>query len=285
MENDEVPWDRYIERPRLYFYIVFGGMICLCWFTMDNALFGPAPQLSKKTDGAIFTLYQVVVLTCTSFFSFMLFFTWSRRFKIRCIKKKKKHLEKDIEQRRDRTSKGTVTEDQSPSQRILELKSSAVHKNNIAKHRTNGQTKQEFIYKKLIPNHALNDSSNVEKINSCLDGKYLIQNLTSMQYLINQDKILPENRINWINKGIKNNTGADRVALLEFLKFVFPELKKMSLDEFKNYSSTLCSNYFCDENQNTIVISNSTFRYSYKQPDTLTTKDIKRILNSCIEGN
>ena len=78
MTNENIDWDKHVEKPRLLFYIVFGGLSYLCWYLIHNIPFEGTAN-SKL-------VFQIFMLLCVAFYSFMLHFTWTKRFRKKYIK-------------------------------------------------------------------------------------------------------------------------------------------------------------------------------------------------------
>ena len=72
MLNQDLNWDKRVDKPRILFYILFGGVSYLFWF-ITIKFFTTIPATGATWLTLLFILASLV-------FAFMLIFTWTNKF-------------------------------------------------------------------------------------------------------------------------------------------------------------------------------------------------------------
>lgn len=98
MLNQKFNWDKHVEKPRLLFYIVFGGIAYGCWLALQNY-----PYSGRYYFDIVF---QVLILSILGLSSLLLHFTWTKKFTSKLIP-----IAKDISLKINRTSLEPIIND------------------------------------------------------------------------------------------------------------------------------------------------------------------------------
>lgn len=77
MLNQKYNWNKCIEKPRLLFYIVFGGIAYGCWLALQNYPYSGRYYFDL--------LVQILFLSILTISSLLLHFTWTRKFSSKLI--------------------------------------------------------------------------------------------------------------------------------------------------------------------------------------------------------
>lgn len=72
MLNQKINWDKHIEKPRLLFYVVFGGIAYGCWFAIGNYSYSGKHYIDLG--------FQILFLVFLALSSLLLHFTWTKKF-------------------------------------------------------------------------------------------------------------------------------------------------------------------------------------------------------------
>ncbi|MFV0269880.1 MAG: hypothetical protein ACK5HT_22400, partial [Draconibacterium sp.] len=98
MLNQKYSWNKRVEKPRLLFYIVFGGIAYGCWLALQNY-----PYYGRY----YFDLFvQILFLSILILSSLLLHFTWTKKFSSKLIP-----IARDISMKINRKQLESIIED------------------------------------------------------------------------------------------------------------------------------------------------------------------------------
>lgn len=98
MLNHKFNWNKYVEKPRLLFYIVFGGIAYGCWLALLNY-----PYSGKYHFDLAFQILFLLILALSSL---LLHFTWTKKFTSKLIP-----IARDISMKINRTPLESIIKD------------------------------------------------------------------------------------------------------------------------------------------------------------------------------
>ncbi|MCT4646925.1 MAG: hypothetical protein N4A74_18185 [Carboxylicivirga sp.] len=98
MLNQQFTLDKHVERPRLLFYIVIGGITYGCWLALQYFQYSGKYYLD--------VVFQALILLLLGLCSLLLHFTWTKRFTSKLIP-----IAKDISLKINRTSLRSIIHD------------------------------------------------------------------------------------------------------------------------------------------------------------------------------
>lgn len=98
MLNQKFNWDKHVEKPRLLFYTVFGGIAYGCWLALQNY-----PYSGRYYFDLAFQILFLLILVLSSL---LLHFAWSKKFISKLIP-----IAKDISMKINRTPLESIIKD------------------------------------------------------------------------------------------------------------------------------------------------------------------------------